>query len=168
MSLGSLTFIMRFLQTTGNNALDREIEDLRRLASRTPPVASAAAASPTPVLTIQSQVIVQSADGTFVNQVSGLMFNTAHGFTLTSSGDFALVDLALTPGAGISISGATIGNTGVLTVNGSSGAVTTTNDVSLVTVDPGSPRAGQIWYRTDLNMLSIWNGSVVKRSSIFT
>lgn len=47
--------------------------------------------------------------------------------------------------------------------SGSTGAVTLTVKVPMVTSDPGSPAAGDLWFRTDTGNLSIYTGAATKR-----
>lgn len=67
-------------------------------------------------------------------------------------------------GAPSVVAGLNIASIGVagssITINGA--------DVSVVGADPGSPRTGQLWYRSDLNQLSIYTGAATKRSAVFT
>src|SRR4051794_7598348 len=99
----------RYLNTTGNSALDREIDDLRGLLSglraKVNAVGGSASSSVPNVTTVQQTFVVSTADGATVIQTGSLQVTTGSGLSLGQSGEAALLGLTLTPGTGIGISG---------------------------------------------------------------
>lgn len=123
----------RYLNTTGDPALDRELDDLRALIQAARATASAPTATAvSSVQTVQQTFVVSTADGATVVQAGSLQVTTGTGLTLGQVGDAALLGLTLTAGTGIGIAGATISNSGVTSWNGNTGAVTYTAPVTSV------------------------------------
>ncbi len=172
---------MRWLRTTGNRGLDNQLEDTEKRLNRVEGILvtpTSTAASPVNVVSSSVTITVQQSDGTnAVVQCTTLQVDLTAGFAITANSPYATItrtaDTAAPQAPGAAAAGVAIKSSnndhvhpfsvvgGLVAYNTSTGALTV--KVPMVGSDPGSPASGDLWYRTDTNMLSIYTGSAVKR-----
>jgi hypothetical protein len=177
----------RYLRTTGSRGLDRELDQLRlevaelRKAVGSIAVPSAVQSVVTPgavaglMITEEDGSPVVDAVTLIVDQDTGLAV-TDEGAGVASLGRTANTDVpqdvATTAAAGTSVAMSNSDHVHKLTLTGADGisvsGLTLALRIDLRTSDPGSPAAGQVWYRTDLEQLRIYDGAATYKSAAFT
>lgn len=178
-------------QTSGLVGVDREFDLLWQQVAhvKNSNGASGVVSAPavvTSVQTVPAQLVVQNTSGSVSVAASTVVVDdSGAGLSVTSSsGGAAKISRAATGttptaiaasgSAGSATQAANADHThagvasiavggGLISKSGSSGAVTLTVEVPVVGADPGSPVAGDLWFNSTTNMLSIYTGSATKR-----
>lgn len=171
-------------QTLGTVEADREVDALWAAIKAVGTNSAAPPSAPVQRITVsnQSQISAQTSDGvTALVGVDGIEIDVSAGLALSLDGTLGkisrIADIA-TPkasGTGAAGSGAPASNNdhvhpfsvsgGLASYNSSTGALVV--NVPMLGADPGSPAAGDMWYRTDTNQLCVYTGSATKRSGAF-